>query len=225
MGDHQYALAAADGRRQDFVPVGQDALDAILEAFGARHLIQRQTGIARVGGQGLLLLDTLLGRRHVVAATPDQHLVFTVLSRGLGLVQAGQAAVVTLVEAPVAHYRQPHLVHAFLHVPEGAHGALEYRHMGHVEEEAGVLECLAALVGLADPLLGQIHIRPATEAVFQVPRRLAMADEYDLRHATSILGFIVWLTPTRSCAKHTADGGDRHGHHGNRDASGTREEP
>jgi hypothetical protein len=63
-----------------------------------------------------------------------------------------------------------------------ADGALEHRGVGDVEGETGILEQLAGLLRLGAALVGEVDVGPAGEAVFLVPGRLAMAQQYDFLH-------------------------------------------
>ena len=88
-----------------------------------------------------------------------------------------------LVELPALLHRQPGAVHLVQGVPQGAGGALEHAGVGHIEVIAFCLEQLAGLLGLRHAGVGQVHIGPAGEAVFQVPGRFTMANQDKLVHA------------------------------------------
>jgi hypothetical protein len=89
---------------------------------------------------------------------------------------------VALVQAPFVAGRDPHQIHFVLHVPQRADRALEHRGVGQVEREAGFTQQFAALAGLGDACVGQVDVDPAGEAVLQIPRRFAVADEDELVH-------------------------------------------
>src|SRR3546814_3042614 len=85
------------GNDRGFI-IRQHALDRVLEAFGRRDI---DAGVARVARQVPWRAGFERRRRDVEAAAPDLHLIITVLRRGLGLVEPGEAAIVALVEPPV----------------------------------------------------------------------------------------------------------------------------
>ncbi len=101
------------------------------------------------------------------------------LGRGLGLVQALQAAVVALIEAPGLVHRQPVLLQLGQRTLQGVDGALQYGGMGDVELQAFLAHQATGGGRFATPLLGQVNIDPTGEAVVQVPLALAMAQQYE----------------------------------------------
>src|SRR5690606_25960029 len=178
VGDDQDLFAGLDLRLDLCLEIRDEARHCILQAFAQRNIVFVQVTVdAEVAG--ITLVAALhRRRRNVVAATPDQYLFVTVLGRGLGLVQALQRTLVTLVQAPVADHRNPHQVDLVLDDPQGADGTLEYRGEGDIELETGFLEQLAGFFRLGAALVGQVHIFPAGEAVFLVPQAVAVAHEY-----------------------------------------------
>jgi len=80
-------LAGLDGRRNHVIPVGQDPIHGILQTLGQRHIGRIQILIAAVvaGPAGIVFLQR--GRRDVVAAPPDEHLIVAVLGGSLGLLR------------------------------------------------------------------------------------------------------------------------------------------
>jgi hypothetical protein len=129
------------------------------------------------------------GRRNVVAAAPDLHLLLAVLGRGLGLVEALQGAVVALVEAPALVHRNPGLIELGEHHLLSVDRALEHRGVGDVELIALVAQQLAGGDGLVAARFGDVDVDPAGEAVFEVPLALAMTQQNEFagahRHRSS----------------------------------------
>ena len=179
--DHD-ALARLDGRGDLFVPVRQHAGHGVFQALGQRDLIDWQVGVTQV----LALAHRVVGvqgrRRGVIATTPHQHLLVAVLLGGLGLVQALQATVVALVEAPALDHRQPDAVHLVEAVVQGVDGTLEHRGVGDVELVALGLEQLTCRHGLRHAGGRQIDVNPAGEAVFEVPGGFAVANQDEFVH-------------------------------------------
>ena len=58
----------------------------------------------------------------------------------------------------------------------------EHRGVGEVEDEALFLEQVAGALRLGSALLGQVDVGPAGEAIFLVPRALAVAEKNDFVH-------------------------------------------
>ena len=73
---------------------------------GGQHL-GREVGVAAVAVGVVRVVGRDRRRPDVVAAPPDEHLLLAVLLGRLGLVPAGEVAVVALVEPPVPPHRQP----------------------------------------------------------------------------------------------------------------------
>lgn len=80
------------------------------------------------------------GRRDVERAPPDLHLSLSVPGGCLGLVQASQASVVSLVESPGPVNRHPHLVNAIQNQPQCPDGPFQHRGVANVKLEAGIWE-------------------------------------------------------------------------------------
>ena len=80
------------------------------------------------------------------------------------------------------HDRQPGAVEFVEGVPKRAGGALEHAGVGDVEVIALRLEQAPGLLGLFDTGRRQVDVGPAGEAVFEIPGRFAVANQYQLVH-------------------------------------------
>lgn len=116
-------------------------------------------------------------RRDVEGTAPDLHLLLAVLFGRLCLVEAGQASVVTFVQAPGADHGQPHLVRALHDGPQGLDGPFEHGGVAHVKLHARLFDGLRATLGLLQALLTEVGVEPATEAVLLVPGALSVSDD------------------------------------------------
>ena len=96
------------------------------------------------------------------------------------LVEARQRAVVPLVQSPRALDGQPELVELLEDDLRGEDRARQERRKHAVEAEALGLQQPPAGPGLLDAFRGESHVHPAGEAVLEVPRALAVADEDEL---------------------------------------------
>src|SRR5205823_11853985 len=65
---------------------------------------------------------------------------------------------------------------------QGANGALQHRSERHIERVAFLLQNLRAFFSLLPALFGKVHVRPAGEPVFLVPRAFAVANHHQLNH-------------------------------------------
>ena len=129
---NQHRLARPQRRGDLFVPARQHARDGVLEALGIRHI---DPGIARVARQIELAPGLQRRRRNVETAAPDLDLVIAVLGRRLGLVEPGQAAVVALVEPPIADQFQVALASGLQR---------QFRRLGDGEQAARVARAQAS---------------------------------------------------------------------------------
>ena len=84
------------------------------------------------------------------------------------------------------HDRQPRAIELVERVPQGAGGPLEDAGVRHVEVVTLCLEQPAGLLGLLDASGGQVDVGPAGEAVFEIPGRFAVADQYQFVHEGSL---------------------------------------
>ncbi len=176
MSGDQHVLVGAELRRHVFVPVRLHALQSGLQRLGRRQIVDAR--IARVVRRVARVGRLQRGRRDVVAATPDLDLVRAVLGRRLRLVEPGQRAIVTLVQAPRALDRDPHQVQLVEDDPQGAYGPFQHGRVGDVEREVQPSEQLPGRSGLAYALLGQIDVVPPGEQVLQVPLTLSVAAQH-----------------------------------------------
>ncbi len=167
---------AAMSGTTDALPVGQEALDDVLEALGARHLLA-QVGVARVARLRPLVVVLDRRWRYVEAAPPGHELLLAVLLEGLLLVLALQSAVVPLVEPPRAPDRDPvTLGHVEGEVGRGD-GAPQQRGVHDVGEQVVLDELLAAADRLVAALVAERDVDPAREQVARVPLALAVAEQ------------------------------------------------
>ena len=182
VGGHHHALAGQDGGRHGLVPERQHAGHGVFQAFGQRDLRRVQALVTDVAAFAARVAGFQCRRWGVVAAAPDQHLLVAELLGGFTLVQALQRAIVALVQAPAVFHLQPGAVHLVQGVPQGAGGAFEHAGVGDVELVAFRLEQPAGVLGLRNAGVGQVHIGPAGEAVFEVPGGFAVADQHEFVH-------------------------------------------
>src|SRR5690348_2094978 len=85
---------------QRVVPVGQHALQHVLEALGAGPQLVGKVGVPGIVGLRQRVIVGERRRRHVVGTPPEHELLVPELLPGLGLVLALERAVVPLVEPP-----------------------------------------------------------------------------------------------------------------------------
>ena len=121
-------------------------------------------------------------------------LLLAVFLCGLGLVQTLQRAVVPLVQLPAAYHGNIFLPHFAQCQGKGVIRPLQIGGIRQIEMEALCLHQLTGGPCLFDPLGGQVHVRPAGEAVLQVPFAFSMAQQYQCFHCKfSFLCFLISL--------------------------------
>src|SRR5690606_35903940 len=185
----QRPQAVAVGRHQDgapghevgddgVVPVGQHPGHDVGQALGVRHDLRRQARVAGVVADVALVVPGHRGRRHVVAAAPDLHLLGAEPLGRLLLVQPLQVAVVALVQAPAAPHRDPRPPH----LPQGQLGRADGPHQDRRVDDVGQDAPLGHEPAGGDRLGltggGQVAVVPAGEQVLQVPLALAAAEQH-----------------------------------------------
>lgn len=97
---------------------------------------------------GIIILEC--GRRDIVAAPPDLHLILTVFLHSLQFVQPLQCSIVPLVQSPILDDRDVVAIELFSSVVEGLDGPGEDRGVADVELVAVLLQGLACLDCLLD---------------------------------------------------------------------------
>ena len=100
--------------RDDHVlPVRNEACDDVGQALGCRPCLGRKGRVPGVVRLRPWVLGIDRGRGSVVGATPQAHLLLAPFIARLILVEAGEVAIVTLVERAVAHGRHRGLTQLF----------------------------------------------------------------------------------------------------------------
>lgn len=105
----------------------------------------------------------------VKGTPPDLHLLLPVLCSRLSLIEACEATIVPLIEAPGTHHGHPHLVRNIQDGPKGADCPLQHRRVADVKLYLGIFDSGGPPLGLLCSLLTQLCIKPATETVLLVP--------------------------------------------------------
>ena len=107
---HEHLLSGREARHDGVVPVRERAGHDRLEALRPRQQLGRQLRVTRIEARVPRIALVERRRQDRVAAPPLMELGVTVFLRRLLLVEAGQRAVVPLVQAPRALDGQPELV-------------------------------------------------------------------------------------------------------------------
>ena len=175
-----YLLESGEDNRS---PVGERATDAVLQRLCAGEFSISYFSVASLifGVAFFVVFSDSIGS-DVKATTPYEHLLLTILSSSLALVETLEHAVVLFVQAPALLYGDPILVHGVEHVVEGLDGALEVGSVSHTEFEAFLLEEFASLASFTHTFFGEVYVGPTRETVFEVPLAFAMTEEYDSFH-------------------------------------------
>ena len=192
MGRNDHAPARLDLRGQGGMPVRQHAVQGDLERFGGGQLLGAQGGIARVEARVALVVQLQHRRRDIVTAPPGLDLRFPELLGRFGLVQSLQGAVVTLVQLPGLDLGDPFQAHFLQHDPQRLDGAAQHRGVSDVEDIAAFVKQPSCLERLSTAQVGQADVRPAGEAVLQVPCALSMTDQYQFVHRCDSLWFDIF---------------------------------
>mmetsp|Transcript_58054 Transcript_58054/g.160489 ORF Transcript_58054/g.160489 Transcript_58054/m.160489 type:complete len:236 (-) Transcript_58054:104-811(-) len=153
VGRDEQLLSALDLRHNLVLPVRQHTVGGSLERLGGREQRLVDRSVLGVIAREVLRGGLHVRRRNVEATAPDKDLVLSVFVNGRLLVEAGEAAVVALVELPRLDGRDPKAVRLLERVVASSDGALERGGVGDVEGEALLSEQSTALRGLLVALL------------------------------------------------------------------------
>mmetsp|Transcript_24887 Transcript_24887/g.52754 ORF Transcript_24887/g.52754 Transcript_24887/m.52754 type:complete len:203 (-) Transcript_24887:2-610(-) len=177
MCGHKHSLPCLELGLDLGLPIRHHAGDGVLEALCVRDVLAIEARILCLVGR-VVLAGLLQGRRRdVEAAAPDLDLLGAVLDHCLLLVEAREAAVHALVEAPSLVHGHEELVSRLECEVQGLDGPLEEGGVGNVDLDALRFEQLAGTLALPHTLIRQVHIDPAREAIRDIPLRLAVARE------------------------------------------------
>lgn len=105
-------------------------------------------------------------------------LLLAPLGAGIILVQAGEVAIIALIEGHALVRLEIALPHGIQNEATGALCPAKARGEGRIEMQPFRLQRLTGALGFQHALLGQVGIPPAGEQVLQVPLALAMAHEH-----------------------------------------------
>jgi hypothetical protein len=190
---HQRSQCIAVGHDHDVLPLGECGRDAVIpegldtggrvfEALGKRHLPTR-VPITLVSEDHPLQRVVLreLGRRAVVRAPPRHDLVDAVDLRELTLVIPREHPAVLLVQPHVLHQWHPALIRRGEHQASGAYSSSQQGCADEVVLQAFLRDEGACRSCLGDPSLREIYVDPSSESVCQVPLRLPVAHDRQLR--------------------------------------------
>mmetsp|Transcript_43698 Transcript_43698/g.103154 ORF Transcript_43698/g.103154 Transcript_43698/m.103154 type:complete len:210 (-) Transcript_43698:8-637(-) len=177
MGSDEHGLASLQLWCDDFFPVWHHPGNGVLQALGVWKLFWLQSSILCLIVWVELAGDLQRWWGDVEASAPDLHLLGAMLLDGLLLVQACEAAIHALVQAPSLGDRSVQLISALQRNVAGLDGALEEGSVARIQLEATLLNQSAGFLGLAKTLLRQVDIHPASETVGNIPLRLAVARE------------------------------------------------
>ena len=125
------------------MPIRQETVHCILEAFSKRQLIFNQISIARVITWIALILLLKRGRWDIVGTTPDEHLFLAMLLCCLSLIKALKSPIMTFVQTPVSTHGQPYLIHLIEGNPQSPDRPLKNRSVGFIKNKPVLLENLA----------------------------------------------------------------------------------
>ena len=183
VGGDDDALAGLEFGHDGLFPIGQHAGDRVFQAFGGWD---RDAGIAAIGSEIEFTARLQRRRRDVEAAAPDLYLVLAIFGGGVGLVEAGKAAVVAFVQLPVLGNGQPQPAHGFQREIECLDRPALHAGEGDIEIEAGGRHALAGGSCFRDALISETHVPPASETIFEVPLALAVAEEDEAGHGRGL---------------------------------------
>mmetsp|Transcript_19536 Transcript_19536/g.45522 ORF Transcript_19536/g.45522 Transcript_19536/m.45522 type:complete len:410 (+) Transcript_19536:3050-4279(+) len=178
---HQDVPALFQLEQDLLVPQRLRPFHAVQEGFRQRHLIRGEVRVLAVPA-GIVGIELRQGRR-AVAETPPPALdqVFAEALRGLGLVEARQGSVETLVEPPTLEDRQVHCIELLQENPGGPNRSLEpgCKDDVYVVVVAPLHEKPGSVLDLALSLVREVGIGPAGERLVLVPLALTVPNEYE----------------------------------------------
>src|SRR5262249_8520790 len=140
----------------------------------------------------------------VVAAAPEMHLLLAEFFDRLDFVLTLKRAVVALVQPPVLHDRNPHLIELFEREPQRFYGAALQRREGEIEAHARFAHQLAAGARFLDAERRERAIAPTGEDILLVRLALAVANDDKIevggfRH--DVLARVAWREDRQTRAR------------------------
>ena len=196
VGSHKHSLARFQLWSNCGLPVRHHTSNRVLQALSVWHLLGIQCSVLGLVARVVLALLFQGWRGDVEAASPDLNLLRAVLDDRLLLVQACEATVHALVQAPGLVHGDVELIRRLQCQVAGLDGTLQEGREGDVDLQVLGLQKLTRALGLAQALLGEVHVHPSGEDVRHVPLRLPVAREDQgrvLRHPSAKAAKVVRL--------------------------------
>ena len=184
-GDQNRA-AQLEVRNDLVVPVRQQSLDDILEAFSARNG-RTQVCVASFACLRPFRAVVEFRRRGVERTTPRHELLFTEFVAHFGLVLTLQGTVVAFVQTPGALDIDPGSISGFQCQVRCDDGALQARGVQDIGSESRFYQQLTGPGGFGAALISEGYVNPAGEEVLLVPFAFAVAQQHEVVSHISIL--------------------------------------
>ena len=174
MSNHNDVLVVQHLRCYSVEPVREHSINSDFETFSSWDRIIRQR-LVLVGEPWMtFIVDIKRWWWNVVAPSPLENLLLSVLGSGLSLIESLQCTVVSFVQSPVLVVRNPVQVQLIGNGVISLDGSLKHGGVRDVKLETFLLEHLTSLNGFLDASFRQGHIVPPGEPVFLVPSRLTV---------------------------------------------------
>ena len=145
--------------------IRRHARDRIFQAFRQRKLHALFMQTTQSGHQSRISGIVFRERRrlHIVAATPELHLLRAVFLRRLAFIEALERAVMTLIQMIIFHDRNPRQIELVQHRVRRMNRPFQDRRVADVKRKSVFAKERARLMRFGKSFLRQIHIRPAAE--------------------------------------------------------------
>jgi len=177
VSDDNGVLAVHDLGADGIIPVRHDTVKSGSQRLRARKGRWGQKFVAIIVHRVSLVAHLKSWRWDVVAASPLEDLLFSVLLSSLDFVKSLEATVMTLVKSPGFVMGDVQLSHLNGDVVIGLNSALEDRGVGDIEFKALLFQGLSGSNGFGDTIGGEIDVVPTSESVFEVPDGLTVSEE------------------------------------------------
>mmetsp|Transcript_35264 Transcript_35264/g.59215 ORF Transcript_35264/g.59215 Transcript_35264/m.59215 type:complete len:217 (-) Transcript_35264:108-758(-) len=169
VSSNQHLLARPQCWRNFTFPQRKAPDDGVLQALRIRQILGRNVFVLGILCWMVLVALLQRRRRDVEAAPPNLHLIRTMLLHSLLLVQASQAAIEALVQAPVTVCWDVALIQACQHPPASVNGSLQNTRVCHIEGVTRFLQGFTSGISLLLALFTELHVHPTRKLVLHVP--------------------------------------------------------
>lgn len=130
---------------------------------------------------------------NIVASSPYQYLVLTMLLSSFGFVESLESTIMSLIKPPVFVMLNPIQIKLIWNSIPSFDSSLQDWGVACVEEEASLLKHLTGFNCFLFTVLWERYVMPARKTILHIPCRLTVSNEHDLMNFLYFIHFYIFI--------------------------------